>query len=50
MCVGCREGFREVVGGGLADLSVFIVSFPRLTLAVPVVWTVENTCYLKRDP
>jgi hypothetical protein len=24
--VGCREGFREVVGGGLADLSVYIVS------------------------
>lgn len=39
MCVGCREGFREVVGGGgLSDLSVHVVSsFPRLlTLAVAV--------------
>ncbi len=38
MCVGYREGVREVVGGGLSDLSVHVVSsFPRLlTLAVTV--------------
>lgn len=36
--MGYREGVREVVGGGLSDLSVHVVSsFPRLlTLAVTV--------------
>ncbi len=44
MCVGRRKIFRELVGGGLTGLSVYVVpSFSRLlTLAVTVAILAEG--------
>ena len=40
--MGCREGFWEVVDGGLADLSVHIVSLFSCSLSL-VVTVVSRT-------
>ena len=46
MCMGCWEGFREVVDDGLADLSVHIVSsfscLPTLAVAVTIFTTMAR--------